>query len=249
MEPCLQINQLHTDLCCWGRRPVVPIELYTFCSIHATSFIEYVLISFFKHAAKKALFLSTNDAFYVVIPVTVQEYQVLAWKAKSLPNTPTHMKPLHFRKKTSGLMMLGSVVELFHSLPRFQLSCIIQTSLEAVDALRYVVVPLWTFRVERLQFDAAVPAFVTPPDGFILPDVLSAPFVMLINGSTTPDPRLYSSGTQSLWNTLTGSKAAPLSAMRYGVLLQQTKTLPLENRSLEHDAHRRHEHDEYAKDE
>ena len=229
MEPCLSLSIQQTDLCCWGRRPVVPIELHTFCQTHATTFLQYTVQHYFRHAAKTALFLSTHDAFYIIIQADLKHYHVMAWKAKALPCTVGGTKPLHFRKKTSGLLLFDSVVELLQSLSKFQLSCIIQTSLQSIDALKHVVVPLKPFDVKRLQFDANVPAFVVNTDGLILPDVLSAPFVMLMNGSTTPDPRLYHSGTQSLWNTITGNKGAALSKLRYGVLLQQTKTMEQEN--------------------
>jgi hypothetical protein len=229
MQPCLELNQLENDFCCWGRRPTVPIELYTFCPTHAPHFLQYLLDSYFTHAAKKALFVSTHDTFYVVFRLNLEHYQVVAWKAKALPLTPiTKKKPLHFRRATSGLMTVHSVLELFQSLLQFQLSCVIQTPLDIIDALKHVHVPLVHFDVKRLQFDPVVPAFVISTQDFVLPDVLSAPFVMLLNGSTTPDPRLYNSGTQNLWSTLTGNKL-PLANLRYGVLLQQTKTVETEN--------------------
>lgn len=233
MEPCLQLSVLQTDLCCWGRRPQVPIELHTFCSTHAPLFLQYTVLSYFRHAAKTALFVATHDTFYIISKAHVDHYLVMAWKAKQATSTlaPTAVQPLHFRKKNSGLLLFESVVELLQSLPRFQLSCIIQTSLDSIDALRHVVVRLKSFSVSRLEFDPNLPAFVvsSASDGFVLPDVLSAPFVMLVNGSTTPDPRLYKSGTQSLWSTITGNKSAPLHKLRYGFLLQQTKNKEEEN--------------------
>lgn len=229
MQPCLELCQLENDLCCWGRRPTVPIELYTFCATHAPQFIHYSLDSYFGHAAKKALFVSTQDTFYVVFRLNLQHYQVVAWKAKALPFTTSDKRPLHFRRTNSGLLTLKSMLELFQSLNKFQLSCVIQTPLDNIDALRHVHIPMTPFDVKRLQFDSGVPAFVISSQDFVQPDVLSAPFVMLLNGSTTPDPRLYTSGTQNLWSILTGNKL-PLSNLRYGLLLQQTKTVNKENR-------------------
>ena len=229
MEPCLQLNRLQTDLCCWGRRPKVPIELYTFCDFHVPTFLQYTLLTYFQHAAKTALFIATHDTFYIISRADAEHFLVMAWKSKYVPLPRTQTQPLHFRKKNSGLLLFESVIELIQSLPRFQLSCIIQTSLQTIDAIRHVVVDMKPFLVSRLEFDNTVPAFVVPLDGFVLPDVLSAPFVMLVNGSTTPDPRLYKSGTLSLWSTITGDKAAPLHKLRYGVLLQQTKTIEQEN--------------------
>jgi hypothetical protein len=191
--------------------------------------LQYTILNYFKHAAQTALFASTQDSFYIIIKADVNYYHVMAWKTKKLPFTRSDMRPLHFRKKNSGLLLYESVVQLLQSFRGFQLSGIIQTSLNSIDALRNVVVSLCPFDVSRLQFDATIPAFVLPKDGFVLPDVLGAPFVMLVNGSTTPDPRMYHSGTQSLWNTITGNRVAALSKLRYGVLLQQTKTNEQEN--------------------
>lgn len=225
MEPCLQLNQLQTDLCCWGRRPVVPIELYSFCSTHSTHFLEYVLVSFFGHAAKTALFVSTSDTFYILFKKDFSHYFVMAWKAKPLPLTLAGKKPLHFRKTSSGVLTQKSVVQLLEKLDNFELSCILQTPLRMIDALQNVFVPMNAFHVSHLEFDATVPAFVLADSThFISPHVLSAPFVMLLNGSSTPDPRLYSNGTLNLWNTLTANRVQ-LSKLRHGVLLQQTKKL------------------------
>lgn len=222
MEPCLQLCASQHDLCCWGRRPTVPIEMFSFCASHAIDFTKYVLGSFFSHAAKTALFISTHDTFYILFKTDTTHYYVMAWKAKHAPLTASGKKPLHFRKTSSGVLTQSSVLQLLQSLDQFQLSCIIQTPLCSIDALKNVQVTTESFNVASLHFDASVPAFVVSPTDFVSPNTLSAPFVMLLNGSSTPDPRLYHSGTQSLWSTLTANKSS-LSKLRHGVLLQQTK--------------------------
>jgi hypothetical protein len=227
MEPCLQLCQLLTDMCCWGRRPTVPIHLETFCASHSSSFLKYVLSAFFVHAAKKALFVSTLDTFYIIMKVDISHCYLLAWKAKKLPLLQDDCRPLQFRKASSGLLTFNDVFSLLTTLDTFHLCGIIQTPLDAIDAIKNVSVPMMSFDVQRLRFEPSVPAFCIPSHMCVPPDVLAAPLVMLLNGSTTPDPRLYSSGTQSLWNSILGNvvqvAASPLSKLRYGVLVTQTK--------------------------
>lgn len=222
-EPCLHLCTSLRDLCCWGRRPRVPIELYSFCDTHAIQFMKYLLVSFFGHAAKTALFVSTHNAFYILFKKDFLHYFVTAWKAKALPQTASGGVPLHFKKTSSGVLTQDSVLLLLRGMDQFCLSCIVQTPLSSIDVLRNVYVPMNSFDVRQLHFDALVPAFVLPDKTqFVSANVLAAPFVMLLNGSSTPDPRLYQSGTQSLWNTLTANSLT-LSKLRHGVLLQQTK--------------------------
>ena len=199
-----------------------PIHLISFCSSHSSVFLRYVLTAYFVHHAKLGLFVSTLDTFYIFFFKDPFYFIVYAWRVK--PYSPHDaVKPLHLKKTVSSSLLLETVLELLLGLEEFQMSALLVTPLSEIAVLPHVKIALQTVSVTNLRFDTSIPAFVLPQDQFIPVDILSAPFVMLLNGSTTPDPRLYNSGTSSLWSTMTQSKYS-LHKLRYGLFLQQIKT-------------------------
>ena len=223
MEPCFQLSQLFDNLCCWGRKPALPLQLESFCETHSHKFLQYVLQAYFTHFVKLALFVSSMDTIYVVFPAPPHMYRLFAWRVTD--QTPVDgLQPLHFKKTVSGTMELHSVLELLITLPCFQIYAILLTPLTSVAVVPNVTLTLRPFDVKNLDFNALYPAFMVPVGSFVPVDILSAPFVMVLHGSTTPDPRLYNSGTSSLWDTITTQKF-PIQKLRYGLFLQSIKTM------------------------
>ena len=220
MNPCLTLNRARSNLCCWGRRPTIPIGLHDFCDRHHPLFLQYLMRSYFVHNVKVGLFVSTQETFFIIF-LEGSVFQVVAWKRKPLPKS-RGMSPLHFQRTVNGKLTLDTVVELLLTLDNFQMCALLETSLKNLEVLRYVRVELQPLDVRRLLFDASIPAFIIPENDFIPVDVLSAPFVMLLNGSTTPDPRLFHSGTLNLWNTMVGKRHA-LQNLRYATLVVEIK--------------------------
>ena len=222
MDPCFTLSQSQTDLCCWGRRPILPISLQSFCHFHYPFFLKYVIESYFTHHAKIGLFVSTLDSFYIFLykdPVHLFAY---AWKAKP-QEFVENQRPLHFKKTVSGLITRLTLMEILLSLPVFEMNALIITSLSEVSVLPHVPVSLRSVNVKNLTFNPLVPAFTISSVDCVPVDILGAPFVMLMNGSTTPDPRLYKSGTCSLWKIIIKDQFS-IQRLRYGLFLTQIKT-------------------------
>lgn len=223
MEPCFLLAEALDNLCCWGRRPTLPLSLQSFCVNHSHKFIEHVLQAYYTHFVKIALFVSTVDTFYVIFHKGQFLYQVFAWRVKDLVPVDG-LQPLHFKKTVSGTLEYSSVVNLLDELPCFQMYALLVTPLTTTTVIPNIHVSLHALQVKSLTFDAVYPAFMVPVGSFIPVHVLRAPFVMLLQGSTTPDPRLYNSGTSSLWDTITSTKF-PVQNVRYGLFLQSIKTV------------------------
>lgn len=221
MNPCLNLAQFQSDLCCWGRRPTIPISLQSFCHFHYPFFLKYVIESYFTHHAKIGLFVSTPDSFYIFLFKDTVHLFAYAWKARPLESVGGR-RPLHFKKTVSGLITRLTLMEILLSLPVFDMSALIITSLIEVAVLRHVSVSLRGVSVDNLTFDPVIPAFTISEEQCVPVDIVSAPFVMLMNGSTTPDPRLYKSGTCSLWKIIIKDRFS-IQKLRYGLFLQQIK--------------------------
>jgi hypothetical protein len=223
MPPCLNIAQSKSDICCWGRRPTIPILLESFCDFHNPFFLQYVIYSYFTHHVKIGLFVSTPDAFYVFLMKDEDYFFAYAWSSKPLAFF-NDQRPLHFKKTVSGLVTRKTTIEILLSLPVFEMSALLLTSLVSVAVLPHVPVDLRVLSVKNITFNPLVPAFTIPSTDCVPVDVLSSPFVMLMNGSTTPDPRLYKSGTCSLWKTMVKDQFS-IQKLRCGLFLRQKKTL------------------------
>ena len=222
MNPCLNLAQFQSDLCCWGRRPTIPISLQSFCHFHYPFFLKYVIESYFTHHAKIGLFVSTPDAFYIFLFKDAEYLYAYAWNAKPQACNQGR-RPLHFKKTVSGLITRLTLMEILLSLPVFDMSALLITSLAEVSILPHVPVSLKGVSFENLTFDPMIPAFTIAEADCVPVDIVSAPFVMLMNGSTTPDPRLYKSGTCSLWKIVIKDQYS-IQRLRYGLFLTQIKT-------------------------
>lgn len=221
MNHCFSLARCQTDLCKYGRHAGVPIDTTLYCEQHSKQIIEYIVHVYFGHYVKVGLLITTTSTLFIIFQhKTTGTLSLVAWNAKNLP--PVHdKKPLHLRRViNASAVSLPDIVDLLQSLHTFQLFCLLETPLAEIDVVPNVKVPLYGLDVKQLHFDAAYPAFLLDGNSCISPHVLAAPYVMLINGSTTPDPRLHNSGTSSLWTTATGRVT---SVLRYGVFVQQIK--------------------------
>jgi len=217
MSPCFSLARCQTDLCHFGRAAVVPVNLSSFCESHWKQLVQFIVEVYFSHSVKVGLFLSTPTTVFLIFKTpSTGHLSLVAWKAKK------GQRALHLRRVLAASKInLTDIVELLQGLPSFELTCLLDTPLAEVDVIPNVRIPLNKLDVSQLCFDAQCPGFVLEPDVCISCHVLAAPYVMLINGSTTPDPRLYKSGTLSLWTTATGRS---ISTLRCGLLMLQLKT-------------------------
>jgi hypothetical protein len=226
VDPCFLLSQYQSDLCCWGRRAYLPLELQSFCVNHAKLLLQYLLQAYFVHSVKLALYVCTRTSFYLLFKQDTA-YQVFQWKAKPYEHYENAnlngMKPLHFRRIQSETLNLLQLTDLLFELPSLQIYCLLETPLTVVDVVPNLRIQLHSFDVRQLNYDPLFPAITVPENDFIPPHILSVPFVMLINGSSTPDPRFSHSGTMNLWTTLLGKKHL-ISNLRYGLFLQQIKS-------------------------
>jgi hypothetical protein len=191
-------------------------------------FIHYIFKTYFNHHVKLSLFIGTPNSFFLFFPQDLHHLHVSAWKLKPQGSHSNSEKPLHIKKTVSGLVTKETATQIVVELPIFQMTALLCTPLQEVAVLTHVTLVLSSLDVTQLTFDPSVPAFTIPWEHCIPVHILAAPFVMMLNGSTTPDPRLHQSGTYSLWKTLVPhphASTVTAKQLRYGCFLQQLKTM------------------------